>query len=178
MSASVLNQKTYLPDESEAEVGRMYDFLQAHEAAGKGSPAFRYFLAGPAASDRVEIPVGVYEVLRQVVDAMRQGLAVTIAPQSQMLSTQQAADLLGVSRPTLVKLLNTDRIPFERTGTHRRVLLRDILAYRQQRREEQYAALEATAISVEDQEDLESTLRDLRKVRRDVAARRRDAAMS
>jgi excisionase family DNA binding protein len=76
----------------------------------------------------------VHRVLRQVVEAMRQGLAVTVAPQSLVLTTQQAADLLGVSRPTLIKLLDQDRIGYERIGTHRRVQLRDLLAYRDQRR--------------------------------------------
>lgn len=173
MSASVLTQETYLPDANEAQVGLVHDFLHPREVAGGRTPSSRYVLADAASGDRVEIPFVVYQVLRQVVDAMSQGLAVTIASQSQTLTTQQGADLLGVSRPTFVKLLDARRIPCERVGTHRRVLLRDVLAYRRQRREEQYAALEATAISIDTEDDLESTLRDLKQVRREVAARRR-----
>jgi excisionase family DNA binding protein len=115
----------------------------------------------------------VYRVLRQVVEALRQGLAVTVAPLAQTLTTQQAADLLGMSRPTVIKLLDEGRIPFERVGTHRQILLRDLLIYREQRRAEQYAALEATAVDIDDEQDLDTALEQLREARQAVAARRR-----
>lgn len=170
MSANVLTQETYLPDPEALEVDRVHSFLHPRPVAGGRTPSVQYVLANAASGDQVELPFVIYQVLRQVVDAMSQGLAVTVAPQSQTLTTQQGADLLGVSRPTFVKLLDADRIPSERVGTHRRVFLRDVLTYRQHRREEQYAALEATAISIDSEEDLESTLRDLKQARREVAA--------
>jgi len=167
MSATVLGRETYLPAQRE-ELAAMHQFFTEHEGV------VRYYLAGPGVEDRVELPAEAYQVLRHVVEAMRQNLAVTVAPQTQTLTTQQAADLLGVSRPTLVKLLDENRIPFERVGTHRRVLLRELLAYRTRRREEQYAALEATATAERDQ-DPDAVLADLREARRAVAARRRAA---
>lgn len=130
-------------------------------------------LAGASPDDRVELPPELYRVLRQVVDALDQGLAVTVAPLTQALTTQQAADLLGVSRPTVIKLLNEQKIRFERIGSRRRIMLRDLLAYRQQRRAEQYAALEATAADIDREEDLADALAQLREARRVVAARRR-----
>jgi excisionase family DNA binding protein len=93
----------------------------------------RYFLAGATSGEQVELPHGTYRVLRQVVEAMHQGLAVTVVPQSKTLTTQQTANLLGVRRPTVIQLLE-GKIPFERAGTHRRILLHDLLAYRTQRR--------------------------------------------
>jgi len=171
MGAATLAQETYLPDGG-AEVGRVHDFLTAHAQAGPD----RYYLMGSAAEDRVELPVEIYRVLRKVVEALQQGLAVTVAPMTQTLTTQQAADLLGVSRPTVIKLLDEGEIPFERVGTHRRVLLRDLLAYREQRRAEQYAALEATAVSFDDEQDLDTALQQLREARRAVARRRGRAA--
>jgi excisionase family DNA binding protein len=128
--------------------------------------------------DRVELPAELYRVLRQAVEALWQGFAVTVAPLAQALTTQQAADLLGVSRPTVIKLLDESRIPFERVGTHRRILLRDLLAYREQRRAEQYAALEATAVDLDDEQDLDTALAQLREARRAAAVRRRTRADS
>ena len=98
-------EATYLPDESDkVQLAKVYDFLAAHEQAGRGGITPRYFLSGIVAGDRVELPRHAYEVLRQVVEAMQQGLPVTVAPRSHVLTTQQAADLLQVSRPTVIKL--------------------------------------------------------------------------
>jgi len=173
MAVAELKQETYLPETDGEDVARLYDFLRAHEAAGKGRIAPVYRLIGPDPGEQVEIPAEIYRVLRQVIEAMNQGLAVTVVPQSQTMTTQQAAELLGVSRPTLIRLLETDRIPYERVGSHRRVLLRDVLAYRDQRRAEQYRALEATAVELDDEEDVDTVLASLREARRTVAERRR-----
>lgn len=75
------------------------------------------------------LPPEVFEVLRQVVFAMSQGLAITVAPQHTVLTTSEAAHLLGVSRPTLVRLLEAGEIPYEQPNRHRRVMLADLLAY-------------------------------------------------
>lgn len=90
----------------------------------------------------VHLPPAVYEVLSQVITAMRAGRAITVAPLAQRLTTQEAADLLGVSRPTLIKLLEDGKIPFEQPGRHRRIRLDDLLAYRDQRRQERSEALD------------------------------------
>lgn len=170
-----LTRQTYLPDAGE-EIARVHDFLVAQEKAGAEVSEPRYFLAGVDADVQVELPHEAYRVLRQVIEAMRRNLAVTVVPQAQTLTTQQAADLLGVSRPTVVKLLDDNKVPFERTGTHRRILLQDLLAYRDQRREEQYAALEAMNVDLGEDEDVAAVLDQLREARRTVARRRRGAA--
>ena len=94
-----------------------------------------------ADGEQVLLPAEVYRVLRQVVDIMRQGKATLVAPQGLLLTTQEAADFLGVSRPTLVKLLENGAIPFEKPNRHRRVRLQDLLAFQQRRRAERHSAL-------------------------------------
>lgn len=171
-----LAQETYLPDAGE-EIARVHDFLAARDAAGPDSPEPRYFLAGAGTGEQVELPHETYRVLRQVVEAMRHNLAVTVVPQTQALTTQQAADLLGVSRPTVVKLLDDGKLDYQRTGTHRRILLQDLLRYREQRRLAQYAALDAMHVDLDDEEeDVEEALGRLRAARKTVARRRRDSA--
>lgn len=90
----------------------------------------------------VHLPAAVSEVLVQVIAAMRAGRAITIAPLAQRLTTQEAANLLGVSRPTLVKLLEDGEIPFEQPGRHRRVRLVDLLDYQARSHSERGKALD------------------------------------
>lgn len=89
-------------------------------------------LLGPD-GEMIGIPASAFQALRLVVDAMSRGQTVVLAPQEEELTSQQAADLLRVSRPHLVKLLDEGAIPFHRVGTHRRVRLEDVLAYRGKR---------------------------------------------
>lgn len=169
---AALKHETYLPDPAgEDRLAQVHDFLKAHEDAGRGELHVGCFLSGTDAGDRVELPPELYRVLRQAAEALQQGLAVTIAPVGQKLTTQQAAELLGVSRPTVIRLLDDGRIPFERVGNHRRITLRDLLDYRGRRRAEQYSALDAT--TVDEDEDLDATLERLRHARRHMATRRR-----
>lgn len=77
-----------------------------------------------------------------MVGALSQGLAITVAPQHTVLTTSQAAELLGISRPTLVRLLESGEIPFEKPGRHRRIRLRDVLAYQERARRARAAGLD------------------------------------
>jgi excisionase family DNA binding protein len=83
------------------------------------------------------------DVLTHAAHALIEGQAVTLEPQRVVLSTQEAADLLGVSRPTLVKLLEAGAIPYTQPGRHRRVQLPDLLAYQQQIRHQRHNTLAA-----------------------------------
>jgi excisionase family DNA binding protein len=89
-------------------------------------------LRGPRGEEMV-IPQSLYAVLVQAIRQLMSGRAISIVPVMAALTTQQAADILNVSRPFLVKLLDQGTMPFHKTGTHRRVYLRDLLAYKRKR---------------------------------------------
>lgn len=82
-------------------------------------------------SDELVLPGPVLQVLLNVLSEMGQGNAISLIPHHQEVSTQEAADLLSVSRPHLVKLLEAGDIPFRKVGSHRRALLTDILKYKE-----------------------------------------------
>lgn len=90
-------------------------------------------LVGQPGEPSLELPDAVYDILVKVVDRLQQGDAVSVVPVAKDLTTQQAAALLGISRPFLVKLLRDKAIPHHTAGTHRRVLLNDLLAYKERR---------------------------------------------
>ncbi|WP_207506378.1 helix-turn-helix domain-containing protein [Klenkia taihuensis] len=77
----------------------------------------------------VDLPAEVAEVLVTALDAFAHGAAVTLTPHERTLTTQEAADLLGVSRPTVVRLLEHGAIPYDQPGSHRRIKLADVLEH-------------------------------------------------
>lgn len=93
-------------------------------------------LYDPTSRQTLEFPKSVFDVLVRVVHAMSRGDAVSVIPVHAMLTTQEAADLLNVSRPHVIELLNRKQIPYDkpdRPGGHRRVRLDDVLAYKTRR---------------------------------------------
>jgi excisionase family DNA binding protein len=122
-----VRDETVLPVDDQAA-------LDALQALLKGHTSEDLALLSDADGHRASVPAALTAILADVVDAMLHGQAVTIVPSSQRLTTQEAADLLGISRPTLIKLLETGEIPFETPGRHRRIRLVDLLAYQSDRR--------------------------------------------
>ena len=101
-------------------------------------------------SGYIDLPASAVSILADVLEHFAEGRAVVLATREFEVSTQRAADILNVSRPYLVELLETGKIPFRRVGTHRRVRLDDVLAYQTEMRARTARALdELTALSEE-----------------------------
>jgi len=98
------------------------------------------------------LPRQALALLRDLLVEMAQGNAVTIVPTHAELTTQEAANILNVSRPHLVKLLEEGAIPFSKTGTHRRIRYQDLMAYSKQRTQESKAALDELALQAQEHE--------------------------
>jgi excisionase family DNA binding protein len=75
------------------------------------------------------VPKKALDLLFSILSNMAEGKSISLIPSDSEVSTQQAADMLNVSRPHIVKLLETGKIPFKKVGSHRRILLQDLLRY-------------------------------------------------
>lgn len=89
------------------------------------------------------LPADALRLLKDLLSQMASGNGVSIIPKHAELTTQEAANMLNVSRPYLVKLLEDEVIPFTKTGTHRRVKFSDLVAYMEEQQKESGAALDA-----------------------------------
>ncbi|MBB6145810.1 excisionase family DNA binding protein [Silvibacterium bohemicum] len=130
----MLGSTITMPPSEEEQIQELHRVLQLGAPALFGSDG-----------ERLDLPESVYQILKDVVRNMRAGRAITIIPEKQQLTTQSAANLLGFSRPHLIKLLEAGVIPFQRVGQHRRILLKDLVAFQKKRDAERRTALNKLA---------------------------------
>ena len=128
MNALELN----LPTEQESETAQAAVEQFRSLVARRGPIMARFRTTEGTEEVEVTLPGEALHMLLRVLTHMARGHAVTVVPVQAELTTQKAADLLGVSRPFLVKLLEQGQIPFRKVGTHRRVLAADLIAYKKQ----------------------------------------------
>jgi excisionase family DNA binding protein len=98
----------------------------------------------------ITVPKKALSLLITILSNMSEGKSITLIPTDSEVSTQQAADMLSVSRPHLVKLLEGGTIPFRKVGSHRRILLRDLIAYENGLRKTREAQLQFLADQAQD----------------------------
>lgn len=130
------------PTEAEAELARETARLLAPQLAKANGTVQLQFVDREGGSEAVTIPATAVRLLVTILAQMASGNAVRLIPHHAELTTQEAAELLNVSRPYLVRLLDEGRMPFRKVGTHRRVLFEDLMAYKAEHRRARGTALD------------------------------------
>lgn len=149
-----------------AELAEVLSFLQAHEARHGNAPEPRFFLAGADEHDRVELTEQLHGILSQVVQALTRGQSISILTRDREITTQQAAELLGLSRPTVVRLINDGELDATVPGSVRRKLrLSDVLDYRRQLYARRSRFIDESSEAYDDVDDAAELLDQARRTR-------------
>jgi excisionase family DNA binding protein len=119
---SVLTDPISIPVAQEGQIRELRRLVQSGGAK----------LVGPD-GHQIPLPEPVHDLLLMILKNLQAGKAISIVPEHQQLTTQRAANILGVSRPFLVGLVERGEIPFHMVGSHRRIYLRDLLDYKRRR---------------------------------------------
>lgn len=151
MSSDLLDfPETVAPSEDDSRLAeessrRLTKFL------GKQRKGFRLRVqADDEPEETIAIPTSAFRLLNDILAEMAKGNAVTLIPVHAELTTQQAADILNVSRPFLVRLVEEGRIPCRKVGTHRRIRFQDLLQYKRQIDRDRTKALEELAAQAQE----------------------------
>ncbi|MDL9948562.1 excisionase family DNA-binding protein [Gordonia sp. ABSL11-1] len=121
-------------------------------------------LSADGGGESVPVPDSVRNVLQQAVASLGELKAVTVSEQNTLLTTQEAAELLGISRPTLVRLLKSDAIPYTQPNRHRRIRLEDVLQYQRESSAQRRAILDQMTDDAQD-DDMYRTVNGFVKTR-------------
>lgn len=130
-----------------AQVAALAGALGQMQAPKRGAPKCQ--LVGPDGK-KIALPESIFYVLERVAEVLASGDSITVVPVGRQITTQQAADLLNVSRQYLVRLLDEERIPFSKTGKHRRLRVKDVLEFKQKRDKDRKAGLRELSQLTED----------------------------
>jgi excisionase family DNA binding protein len=142
MPASAKGLGGRLPSDRERETANQLRRLLAFQASGEANLRV---LDDDGKVVEVTLAPAVSKLLMEVLHPIGRGDAVTLVPVSQMLTTQQAADILNVSRPFLISILKKGEIPFDPVGRHRRIRAEDLFAYKAARDKRRNEALSELA---------------------------------
>jgi excisionase family DNA binding protein len=139
---AVAERATVFPPDDKKQLSQLHQLRAAlqHNGAPRDESASAKLVSRDG--EELELPESVYALLVRIVNEMDQGNGVTIFPVHAELTTQQAAELLNVSRPYLVKLLKNHEIPFHTVGRHRRVRVKDLFEYKKWRDSERRRLLQ------------------------------------
>lgn len=145
--------ETAEPTPEDALLARDSSRRLARYLAGKSRKAFQVRIQpDDSPEETISIPAAAFRLLNDILTQMAQGNAVSLIPIHAELTTQQAADILNVSRPFLIEQLEKNIIPHRKVGTHRRVLFKDLMAYKREMDCKRLEALEQLTVQAEELE--------------------------
>lgn len=126
MPATIDMSDPVIPTQADVELARK----TIPRLSQRGKKRLELRIDGKGRGEQIHLPAAAVLLLVRLLEQMAAGNAVTLMPVHKELTTQEAADLLGVSRPFVVAQMDAGRIPFRKVGTHRRVMVKDLLAYK------------------------------------------------
>lgn len=128
-----------LPTEMDATLARETSRLLAPRMRSKAPLSFR--VGDASKEETLQLPAPAVKMLVRILEEMARGNAVTLIPVHAELTTQEAADMLNISRPSLIQLLDEGKIEYRKVGTHRRIRFDALMVYKRQTDAECRAAL-------------------------------------
>jgi excisionase family DNA binding protein len=132
-----------LPTETDATLARETSRLLAPRIGSKTPLRFR--VGDASKEETLQLPASAVKMLVRILEEMSRGNTVTLIPVHAELTTQEAADLLNISRPSLIQLLGEGKIEYRKVGTHRRVRFEALMQYKRRADAERRAALDELA---------------------------------
>jgi excisionase family DNA binding protein len=141
---------TVAPSEADAKLARESSKLLATYRSGNRASVTIQLLGEGKEAQPVVVPVSALRLFLHILTEMAEGNAVTLIPTHAELTTQEAADVLNVSRPYVVKLLDEGKIPHRTVGKYRRVRFDDLMAYKQKDDEARARVLDELAAQAQE----------------------------
>jgi excisionase family DNA binding protein len=126
---SISDVKPLVPSKNEIKLAKQLNCVLAGMSFEK-SQSVNIMLKDRGSQRTLVVPLSAFRLLLLVLAQMAEGNAVTIMPVHVELTTQESADLLNVSRPYFIRLLEAKKIPFRKVGTRRKILFQDVMSYK------------------------------------------------
>ena len=121
--------ETIIPSKKDTSLAVLSSRVLATQIKSTKNPSIQILIEGQP-QESVTLPTTALRLLVEILVQMAEGNAVSIIPIRAELTTQEAAELLNVSRPHMVSLVESGEIPYRKVGSHRRILAKDVLAYK------------------------------------------------
>lgn len=141
-NSKIQNQQPIVPSNQEVTLARRSSRILSNALLKRSRSIDIEFKDARQCTNSVTVPLSAFKLFIGILNQMAEGNAVNITSVQSELTTQQAADLLNVSRPYLIRLLEEKKIPFHKVGTRRKVLCQDILNYKAKIDEERRKVLD------------------------------------